>query len=70
MFYYFMLFYSNFSPSAPEEPKQETEWEEEAPEISHLHEDDFDDFIQQHSSVLVMFYAPCKLSFFLHALLE
>lgn len=46
------------NPGPPEEPKQESEWEEEAPEVAHLHDDDFDDFIQQHSSVLVMFYAP------------
>lgn len=50
------------SPGPPEEPKQESEWEEDAPEVAHLHDDDFDDFIQQHSSVLVMFYAPCKLN--------
>ena len=26
----------------------------------HLHDNDFDDYIQNHPSVLVMFYAPCK----------
>ncbi|XP_013927921.1 PREDICTED: protein disulfide-isomerase A5 [Thamnophis sirtalis] len=40
-------------PQAPEMP-----WSEEENAVFHLTDDDFDKFIKDHSSVLVMFYAP------------
>ncbi|KAL8572134.1 hypothetical protein ACOMHN_052931 [Nucella lapillus] len=46
------------NPKPPEEPKKEAEWSEEPSEVVHLGDDDFDDYIKQHPSVLVMFYAP------------
>ncbi|KAH3868542.1 protein disulfide-isomerase A5-like [Dreissena polymorpha] len=46
------------NPGPPEEPKADTQWEDEAPEIAHLHDDTFTDYLATHSSVLVMFYAP------------
>ncbi|XP_052805194.1 protein disulfide-isomerase A5-like [Mya arenaria] len=46
------------NPGPPEEPKPESTWEDEAPEITHLHDDTFANFLATHSSVLVMFYAP------------
>ncbi|XP_060583219.1 protein disulfide-isomerase A5-like [Ruditapes philippinarum] len=46
------------NPSEPEEPKPETQWEDEAPEVAHLHDNTWEDFMSTHGSVLVMFYAP------------
>ncbi|KAL4228418.1 Protein disulfide-isomerase A5 [Mactra antiquata] len=46
------------NPTPPEEPKPETQWEDEAPEISHLNDNNWEEFMATHSSVLVMFYAP------------
>ncbi|XP_078580818.1 uncharacterized protein LOC144864522 isoform X2 [Branchiostoma floridae x Branchiostoma japonicum] len=43
---------------APPPPPPEPEWSEVPSEISHLTDDTFNGFIQEHSSVLVMFYAP------------
>ena len=34
----------------------------------HLTENTFDEFIQMHSSALVMFYAPCKFLMDLHCM--
>jgi hypothetical protein len=49
------------SPKPPEEPKQEAEWADEPSEVVHLLDDNFEAYIKEHPSVLVMFYAPCKL---------
>ncbi|XP_076456070.1 protein disulfide-isomerase A5-like [Babylonia areolata] len=46
------------NPKPPEEPKKEAEWAEEPSEVVHLEDDTFDDFVKEHPSVLVMFYAP------------
>nr|UMA82692.1 venom-related protein disulfide isomerase [Conus ebraeus] len=46
------------NPKPPEEPKKEAEWAEEPSEVVHLEDDNFDDYIKEHPSVLVMFYAP------------
>ncbi|XP_054827326.1 protein disulfide-isomerase A5 [Eublepharis macularius] len=40
-------------PQAPEAP-----WSEEDNAVYHLNDDDFDKFLKEHPSVLVMFYAP------------
>ncbi|KAL3836941.1 hypothetical protein ACJMK2_022344, partial [Sinanodonta woodiana] len=45
-------------PKPPEEPKKEKEWADDETDVVHLHDDDFDDFINTHNSVMVMFYAP------------
>ncbi|WAR04249.1 PDIA5-like protein [Mya arenaria] len=42
------------NPGPPEEPKPESTWEDEAPEITHLHDDTFANFLATHSSVLVI----------------
>ena len=46
-----------------EEPAhaQEQQWKDTPSGVVHLGESDFDDFLKSHSSLLVMFYAPCKL---------
>ena len=45
-----------------EEPEeQEPEWKDTPSGVVHLEDDDFDDFLKSHDSMLVMFYAPCKL---------
>ena len=36
-------------------------WSDAENDVVHLSDANFDQFIQDHSSVLVMFYAPCKL---------
>ena len=41
--------------------KNDIPWSDEDTNVAHLTGDDFDQFVQQHNSVLVMFYAPCKL---------
>ena len=47
----------------PPPPSPETHWTdvEGAENIHHLTETNFESFIREHESVLVMFYAPCKL---------
>ncbi|XP_066299647.1 uncharacterized protein [Branchiostoma lanceolatum] len=42
----------------PKDPAEEWAELEGAAEVVHLHDNTFEDFIQQQSSVLVMFYAP------------
>ncbi|XP_060630757.2 protein disulfide-isomerase A5 [Anolis sagrei] len=46
------------NPQPPKPQAPETPWPEEDNAIYHLTDDDFDKFIKEHSSVLVMFYAP------------
>ena len=49
----------------PPPPSPETHWTdvEGAENIHHLTETNFESFMREHESVLVMFYAPCKLAF-------
>ena len=42
----------------PTESQNEVEWSEQATNVVHLNEDNFDDTISTHANVLVMFYAP------------
>ena len=46
-------------PVKPDKPA-ELPWSEEDTNVFHLTENTFDEFIQTHSSALVMFYAPCE----------
>ena len=41
-------------------PPPEPEWSDLPSHVHHLTDDSFDDFVKEHDSVLVMFYAPCK----------
>ena len=41
-------------PAADAEPQ----WKEEESEVKHLTDKDFDEFIKEEESVMVMFYAP------------
>ena len=36
----------------------EKEWKDEPSDVHHLKDDTFEEFLQNHNSVLVMFYAP------------
>lgn len=45
-------------PQAPKEPEKEPEWSDEENEVVHLGDQTFDDYLTNHDSVLVMFYAP------------
>ena len=47
---------------APPPPPPEPEWSDIPSKINHLSEDNFDSFMKDHKSVLVMFYAPCEYS--------
>ncbi|CAJ0931489.1 unnamed protein product [Ranitomeya imitator] len=49
-----------FSPEAPAPEQPEVPWSEQDSAVHHLTDADFDQFVQDHPSVLVMFYAPCK----------
>eukprot|EP00795_Rhopilema_esculentum_P014183 gene14183-5188_t len=42
----------------PPPPPPEKEWSEHPSKIHHLSDNDFDSFMKDHNSVLVMFYAP------------
>ncbi|XP_020917391.1 protein disulfide-isomerase A5 [Exaiptasia diaphana] len=42
----------------PPTPPPEPEWSDEPSSVYHLTDDDFEDVIKSHESVLVMFYAP------------
>ncbi|XP_062519566.1 protein disulfide-isomerase A5-like, partial [Corticium candelabrum] len=42
----------------PTAPPPEPEWSDEPSSVEHLSDDSFDMFVDQHDSVLVMFYAP------------
>lgn len=44
----------------PPPPPPEPQWSDEPSNVQHLTDDDFEEFIKEHDSVLVMFYAPCK----------
>lgn len=47
------------SPQPPKEAEKEPEWADEETGVVHLKDATFDEFMSTHSSVLVMFYAPC-----------
>ncbi|XP_037252984.1 protein disulfide-isomerase A5 [Falco rusticolus] len=46
------------NPQAPQPQAPETPWADEENAVYHLTDEDFDKFIKDHSSVLVMFHAP------------
>jgi len=50
------------SESSKETPGlvEEISWADEQTDVHHLTEDNFETFLNEHDSVLVMFYAPCK----------
>ena len=52
------------APPATEVEDGSSNWADIAggDDISHLTNDNFDTFISEHESVLVMFYAPCKFN--------
>lgn len=55
-----------FSPGkVPDKPKEE-EWSETESDVVHLTVETFDQVLKAHSSVLIMFYAPCKFWFHLY----
>ena len=55
--------YNPMASMPPPPPSPETHWTdvEGAENIHHLTETNFESFVREHESVLVMFYAPCKL---------
>ncbi|XP_038606569.1 protein disulfide-isomerase A5 [Tachyglossus aculeatus] len=66
----FLLHFENFgatakdivdwmrNPQPPQPPVPETPWAEEDSAVHHLTDQDFDQFLRDHPSVLVMFHAP------------
>ncbi|XP_053900334.1 protein disulfide-isomerase A5 isoform X1 [Malaclemys terrapin pileata] len=46
------------NPQPPQPQAPETPWADEENAVYHLMDEDFDKFIKEHSSVLVMFHAP------------
>lgn len=59
---------SLFSPKPAEDKPEEDEevpWSEQAPEILHLSDTTFDEALKEHTSILIMFYAPCMNKYFL-----
>uniref|UniRef100_A0A5F4VXJ7 Protein disulfide-isomerase A5 n=1 Tax=Callithrix jacchus TaxID=9483 RepID=A0A5F4VXJ7_CALJA len=46
------------SPQPPQPQVPETPWADEGGSVYHLTDEDFDQFLKEHSSVLVMFHAP------------
>uniref|UniRef100_H0XML1 Protein disulfide-isomerase A5 n=1 Tax=Otolemur garnettii TaxID=30611 RepID=H0XML1_OTOGA len=53
----FACFWSS-SPQPPQPQVPETPWADEGGSVYHLTDEDFDQFVKEHSSVLVMFHAP------------
>lgn len=47
----------------PPPPPPEPEWKDIPSYVTHLTDDTFEDFMKTHDSVLLMFYAPCKLCY-------
>ena len=47
-------------PQEKPPPPQDPEWSDSPSKVHHLSDSDFDSFMKDHKSVLVMFYAPCK----------
>lgn len=50
------------SKTADQAVPPEVPWSEGENDVVHLSGDIFDQFIQSHNSVLVMFYAPCEFT--------
>uniref|UniRef100_G1LDS5 Thioredoxin domain-containing protein n=1 Tax=Ailuropoda melanoleuca TaxID=9646 RepID=G1LDS5_AILME len=48
------------NPQPPQPQAPETPWADEGGSVYHLTDEDFDQFVKEHSSVLVMFHAPCE----------
>uniref|UniRef100_A0A8C6GSZ5 Protein disulfide-isomerase A5 n=1 Tax=Mus spicilegus TaxID=10103 RepID=A0A8C6GSZ5_MUSSI len=46
------------NPLPPQPQVPETPWADEGGSVYHLTDEDFDQFVKEHSSVLVMFHAP------------
>ena len=57
----FMQFMEN-PREGPPPPPPEPQWSDVPSHVHHLTDDNFDEFMEEHDSVLVMFYAPCKFS--------
>lgn len=57
----FMQFMEN-PREGPPPPPPEPQWADVPSHVHHLTDDNFDEFMEEHDSVLVMFYAPCKFS--------
>lgn len=47
----------------PPPPPPESEWKDIPSYVTHLTDDTFEDFMKTHDSVLLTFYAPCKLCY-------
>ena len=59
--FFFALFISLWcSPQAPAAQEQEASWSDEENDVVHLTDETFGDALAETSSLLVMFYAPCK----------
>uniref|UniRef100_A0A8C1YIA6 Protein disulfide-isomerase A5 n=1 Tax=Cyprinus carpio TaxID=7962 RepID=A0A8C1YIA6_CYPCA len=48
------------NPQPPQPKTPEVPWSESGSAVFHLTEESFDAFLEEHPSVLVMFYAPCE----------
>ena len=46
----------------PPPPPEDPAWSDSPSKVHHLSDNNFDSFLKEHTSVLVMFYAPCKCS--------
>ena len=44
----------------PPPPPEDTAWSDSPSKVHHLSDSDFNVFVKDHTSVLVMFYAPCE----------
>lgn len=63
------MLWLTFSPTAEQSKTSDSAvpgdvpWSETENDVIHLSGSNFDQFVQAHNSVLVMFYAPCKFYF-------
>lgn len=53
-------FFMLHSPQPPQSKTPEVPWSESGSAVFHLTDESFDTFLDEHPSVLVMFYAPCE----------
>ena len=56
----------NPQEESAEPEMREPEWKDTPSGVVHLGDNDFDDFVKSHPSMLVMFYAPCKFRVAVH----
>lgn len=56
----FIKFMENPTPINSKDPNGEPEWKDVPSGVVHLTDDDFEQVVTSHSSVMVMFYAPCE----------